>query len=142
VVLNYQSNALKFVPRKTGKIKIILQRINDEEAAPFLKSKIIEHYGFDLLSKSVPATDDAYELARPGPEQKLLLSVLDNGIGVKEEDKEKLFKMFSCLSTSRSMNTQGIGLGLVITKMISAELGGRTRMFSKYKKGCVFQASF
>ena len=40
------------------------------------------------------------------------------------------------------MNTQGIGLGLVISKMITEEFGGQTQMFSRYKHGTIFQSSF
>ena len=45
----------------------------------------------------------------------LKISVVDSGIGIKESDKEKLFKLFGFVKDSRQMNTSGIGLGLVIS---------------------------
>ena len=79
---------------------------------------------------------------RPGDSDKIVLSVMDNGVGIKEDDKDNLYKLFGCLQTTRNMNTQGIGLGLVISKMISEEFDGQTRFFSKYKTGSIFQSSF
>lgn len=39
-------------------------------------------------------------------------------------------------------NTQGIGLGLVISKMITQEFGGQVRMKSRHRVGSKFQSSF
>ena len=46
----------------------------------------------------------------------LLVTVRDTGIGIKEEDRQKLFDMFCRIETSLSINTSGIGLGLSISK--------------------------
>jgi signal transduction histidine kinase len=44
------------------------------------------------------------------------VSVTDSGIGIKEEDKEKLFKMFGSIKDEeKKLNLKGIGLGLVIS---------------------------
>mmetsp|Transcript_13409 Transcript_13409/g.20975 ORF Transcript_13409/g.20975 Transcript_13409/m.20975 type:complete len:80 (-) Transcript_13409:835-1074(-) len=40
------------------------------------------------------------------------------------------------------MNTKGIGLGLVVSKMITEVFQGQVQMYSKYKAGCIFQSSF
>jgi K+-sensing histidine kinase KdpD len=56
--------------------------------------------------------------------QELKLRVIDTGTGIKEEDLSKLFKMFGFLDTTKTLNTQGIGLGLHIVQLISTEFGG------------------
>jgi len=49
----------------------------------------------------------------------LIISVTDSGIGIKENNKSKLFHLFGSIKDKkRKINTQGIGLGLVISKMI------------------------
>lgn len=48
----------------------------------------------------------------------LQISVKDSGIGIKEEDQDKLFKMFGFLDSTKELNTKGIGLGLHISKMM------------------------
>jgi len=48
----------------------------------------------------------------------LAVSVIDTGIGINNENKVKLFKLFGSLQDTEGMNTQGIGLGLVISENI------------------------
>lgn len=73
---------------------------------------------------------------------KIILSVQDTGVGIKEADQPKLYKLFGCLTNTREMNTNGIGLGLVISQMITLEFGGATRVKSQFKVGSRFQSSF
>ena len=44
--------------------------------------------------------------------------VKDTGVGIKEENLKKLFKLFGFLDATKEMNSNGIGLGLHICKMI------------------------
>lgn len=50
------------------------------------------------------------------PERDIFLhiSVNDTGVGISENDKSKLFKLFGFID-KENMNTSGIGLGLVIS---------------------------
>ena len=54
----------------------------------------------------------------------MVFNVKDTGIGIKEEDKDKLFTMFGKLEATAAINTTGIGLGLSICKSIVDMLGG------------------
>ena len=73
---------------------------------------------------------------------KLVISVQDTGVGISKKDQRKLFKMFGCLSSTRQMNTQGVGLGLYICKTISEEFGGKIFVQSQLKRGTRFTFSF
>ena len=57
-------------------------------------------------------------LLQQGATPFLKISVSDTGIGIKEEDKEKLFKLFGFSQSTQAMNTKGIGLGLAICHKI------------------------
>mmetsp|Transcript_34205 Transcript_34205/g.52473 ORF Transcript_34205/g.52473 Transcript_34205/m.52473 type:complete len:137 (-) Transcript_34205:800-1210(-) len=106
---------------------------------------ILERPCSDLGEESLrplPKVLDPFKLFRPQEFAKLVLTVFDNGVGIKEGDSSKLFKLFGCLKATQQMNTQGIGLGLVITKMITEEFEGQTQLFSKSKFGSIFQSSF
>ena len=49
-------------------------------------------------------------------QQFLQLSIIDTGIGIASENQDKLFKLFGFINNSGQMNTNGIGLGLVISE--------------------------
>ncbi len=69
------------------------------------------------------------------PSEKLYTAVKDSGIGIKEEDKGKLFMFFGKLGDSAHMNPQGCGLGLHICKKLSEAMGGEVKLESEYMKG-------
>ena len=46
------------------------------------------------------------------------IEVKDSGIGIKKNDQKNLFKLFGFLDSTKELNTQGIGLGLHISKLI------------------------
>jgi signal transduction histidine kinase len=50
--------------------------------------------------------------------QSITTSVKDTGVGIREEDIEKLFKFFGQATSSKNINRSGMGLGLTISKMI------------------------
>ena len=51
-------------------------------------------------------------------------SVTDTGVGIKEQDKEKLFQLYGKLEGTAKINTQGIGLGLNISNTLAKYLNG------------------
>ncbi|MDR3549093.1 MAG: HAMP domain-containing sensor histidine kinase [Candidatus Pacebacteria bacterium] len=72
---------------------------------------------------------------------KLFSSVSDTGIGIKEEDIPKLFKLFGKIMDSDQLNPTGVGLGLTICKKLTEELGGEISVTSVYGNGSTFTFS-
>ena len=71
------------------------------------------------------------------------LEVIDNGIGILEEDIPHVFDRFYRADSSRSKEkTDGYGLGLSIAKSITDLHGARIKVESKVGKGSVFTVSF
>ncbi|MDR2131720.1 MAG: response regulator [Clostridiales Family XIII bacterium] len=68
----------------------------------------------------------------------LKFEVLDTGIGIKEEEMDKLFGDFTRLDLARNRSTEGTGLGLAITRSLCAAMGGEITVDSKYGEGSVF----
>ena len=68
----------------------------------------------------------------------LYVSVKDTGIGIREEDKEKLFESFIRLDENRNRNIEGTGLGLSITMRLLELMGSRLEVESTYLKGSDF----
>ncbi len=71
-------------------------------------------------------------------EVRLIVSVVDTGIGIKKQDMDKLFGAFEQLDSKRNRNIEGTGLGLAIAKRIVEQMGGEITVESEYEKGSMF----
>lgn len=71
----------------------------------------------------------------------LCVSVEDTGIGIREEDLEKLFQSFQQLDTKRNRNIEGTGLGLAISRQLMMLMDGELHVESEYEKGSTFSFS-
>lgn len=68
----------------------------------------------------------------------LIVSVTDTGIGIKEEDMEKLFVSFQRIEEERNRNIEGTGLGISITKQLLELMGSSLSVRSEYGVGSTF----
>ncbi|OPL19869.1 MAG: hypothetical protein AVO35_02535 [Candidatus Aegiribacteria sp. MLS_C] len=72
-----------------------------------------------------------------------LLKVVDHGIGIKEEELDRIFDIFfRGDSTMRDETVEGIGLGLSLAKRIVDAHGGCIRVRSKLDQGTTMEVSF
>ena len=69
---------------------------------------------------------------------KLSFKVKDTGIGIKDEDIDKIFGAFDQVNTRQNRSIQGTGLGLSIAKHLSELMGGTITVESKYGEGTCF----
>lgn len=73
---------------------------------------------------------------------KIALSIEDNGIGIKKEDLAQIFERFYKADNSRTQNSSSTGLGLSIVKEISDEHKGIIEVYSNIDKGTTFIVIF
>jgi two-component system, OmpR family, sensor histidine kinase SenX3 len=66
------------------------------------------------------------------------ISVTDQGIGIPERDRERIFERFYRVDPARSRATGGTGLGLAIVKHVTAAHGGSVSVWSKESAGSTF----
>ena len=66
------------------------------------------------------------------------VSVIDNGIGIKEEDQEQIFEPFCQLDNPLTKERGGSGLGLAVVKQIIEKHGGQIWVESEYGRGSRF----
>jgi two-component system, OmpR family, sensor histidine kinase SenX3 len=66
------------------------------------------------------------------------VSVTDQGIGIPERDRERIFERFYRVDPARSRATGGTGLGLAIVKHVTAAHGGSVTVWSKEGGGSTF----
>ena len=74
-------------------------------------------------------------------EVELFFVITDTGIGVREEDKERLFQSFTQVDASISRTYGGTGLGLAVCKQIVDMMQGRINVESEIGKGSIFTFS-
>ena len=98
----------------------------------------------NILGNAVKYTEKGFvRLTLRGEEQGdgtilLKAEITDTGIGIRPEDKEKLFTKFQRLEMERNSTVEGTGLGLVITQRLLDMMGGTIAVESEYGKGSVF----
>ncbi|MBQ1809310.1 MAG: response regulator [Selenomonas sp.] len=68
----------------------------------------------------------------------LRVAVEDTGIGIKEEDMEKLFTEFERIEEKRNRNIEGTGLGMAITLNLLRMMGSTMQVDSTYGYGSTF----
>ncbi|WP_327369015.1 sensor histidine kinase [Streptomyces sp. NBC_01217] len=79
----------------------------------------------------------ARRLTVPGGDQ-IEIAVTDQGIGISEKDRERVFERFYRVDPARSRATGGTGLGLAIVKHVAASHGGEVTVWSSEGQGSTF----
>ena len=98
----------------------------------------------NLLNNAIKFTQKGYVLWRMRAEKldsqfcRLYVDVEDTGVGIKQEDLEKIFSDFTQVDTKRNRTEEGTGLGLAISKRLISLMEGSIHVDSVYGKGSTF----
>jgi signal transduction histidine kinase len=71
----------------------------------------------------------------------LQISVLDSGIGIREEDQVRLFEAFGKVGARSGKPGESTGLGLHLSRKLAELLGGTISLKSAYRQGSRFTLS-
>ena len=63
-------------------------------------------------------------------EEMLKVRIIDTGKGIRQEDMSKLFTLFGKLQRTAEINSEGIGMGLMICKNLVQLNGGTITVYS------------
>ncbi|MGW4033081.1 sensor histidine kinase [Streptomyces sp. NPDC004838] len=94
-----------------------------------------------ISARRVPASGGG-GTGTPGPSAGsgglIEIAVTDQGIGISEKDRERVFERFYRVDPARSRATGGTGLGLAIVKHVAASHGGEVTVWSSEGQGSTF----
>jgi signal transduction histidine kinase len=130
--------ALK-VERYNGKIT---SELNAEEPMISADEMHITNVIFNLMDNAVkykkPEEDLRLDVRTWNEPGKVMISIEDNGIGIKKEDLKKIFEKFYRVHTGNLHDVKGFGLGLAYVKKIIADHKGTIRAESELGTGTKF----
>lgn len=69
---------------------------------------------------------------------RLICTVTDTGIGIREENQESLFEEFTQVDSEKNREREGTGLGLAISKRFAQLMNGTISVYSVYGEGSSF----
>ncbi|TYQ26496.1 response regulator [Pseudanabaena sp. UWO311] len=93
----------------------------------------------NLISNAVKFTDRGSITCRVKlDDQSIMVSVIDQGVGISESDQPKVFEKFKQVGDTLTDKPQGTGLGLPISKEIISYHGGKIWVESEIGKGSTF----
>ncbi len=93
-----------------------------------------------LTDNAIKYTDDSgeYSISLKKEKNKAVLEISDSGVGISEEDIERIFDRFYRADKSRHREEGGTGLGLSIAKWIVESHRGTISVVSKVNEGTTF----
>ncbi|MDD4669593.1 MAG: response regulator [Bacteroidales bacterium] len=98
------------------------------------KNRIIQVVN-NFMSNAIKYTPSGHiKLGYEQCDEGIKIYVEDSGIGIKDEDKPRVFSRFEKFDSF----AQGTGLGLSICKVIAESIGGKVGFESKYNVGSIF----
>lgn len=101
-----------------------------------IDKKIVKNILLNLLSNAIKYSDADIELTSDLTENNLIISVKDKGIGIPEEELNRIFKKY--FRSSNTGTVQGTGLGLNIVKRYVELINGSISFQSKLNQGTQF----
>jgi signal transduction histidine kinase/FixJ family two-component response regulator len=131
VLNNLLSNAIKYTQQGTVTLNI--------SSEPLKVNPPPSPTGSDQRS-AVPLRRNKPDSLTPEPHGNILIrfTIKDTGLGIREEDIEKLFTSYTQLDAMANRKVEGTGLGLAIAKNLAQAMGGNISVESEYDKGSTF----
>ncbi|MCF6268553.1 MAG: PAS domain-containing sensor histidine kinase [Melioribacteraceae bacterium] len=166
-VYNLLLNLLQWAQIKTGRLKVTsekialssllnntivllnsvakkksIQLINEIDSSHFFKGDrtMISSVLQNLISNSIKFSKRNGKIVIQSyiDNDKIVVNVMDNGVGISSENIEKLFKLNEHLSTCGTANESGTGLGLILSKELVEQNGGKIWAESEERIGSTF----
>jgi two-component system sensor histidine kinase KdpD len=134
------TEALKHINRKSIEHHISVNQEDDLLVAK-MDAKLIMQVIINLVDNAIKYTEPGSEIRISTKKRmhEVIVEVADNGIGIADEQKEKLFEMFYYGNNAVADGRRGMGLGLALCKSIVLAHGGKISVHDNIPNGTVFR---
>ncbi|MCC0707468.1 HAMP domain-containing sensor histidine kinase [Clostridioides sp. ES-S-0190-01] len=118
----------------------VLYKCDDKSINILSNRDYIKQVFLNLVDNAIKYTQDngIVQVVVLKDEEKIVIKVIDNGVGIPKEDVERIFERFYRVDKARSRDVGGTGLGLAITKHIVKSLNGCIKVKSELGIGSEF----
>jgi len=133
-------NILKLFENKAKEKKIAIISYVADMPLVYLDSYKFEQLMINLIDNAIKYTERGTVSVSAALKDSNMLNIVveDTGIGISDDEKERIFERFYRVDKSRSKAEGGTGLGLSIVKHIVLLFGGAIELKSKTGKGTKF----
>lgn len=115
--------------------------LDDELLLAYMDARLIVQVIINLINNAVKYTPEGSHITLSAHSEgdKVAISVSDDGSGIADEAKEKIFDMFYTANKGSGDARRGLGLGLALCKSIVQAHGGSITVEDNVPHGAVFK---
>ena len=131
--------ALRHTNRHSGQHTITVQ-MDDDLLLAHMDAKLVVQVLINLVDNAIKYTPAGSHIVLSAAAQgeSAVIRVSDDGPGIPDEAKEKVFEMFSTGEKRISDSRRSLGLGLALCRTIIAAHGGTITLSDNTPHGCIF----
>jgi two-component system sensor histidine kinase/response regulator len=133
--------AIVHILNSSAKIKnITLNGFQSDDIIAYADLNMLNTVLRNLVSNAIKFTDSGGKIDIYAVSEKNLIeiTVADNGVGMTEENMNKLFRIDTSITTTGTANERGSGIGLILCKEFVEKHGGKIWVESEVGKGSKF----
>jgi len=139
-------SSLSFIKSQATKKSIVVSYTNEASVSQiYADPRRLKQVLVNLLSNAVKFTREGgnvtLQVSADLSQDLIQFSVIDNGIGISEQDLKRLFQPFVQVDSSLNRQHEGTGLGLALVQRLTDLHGGSVRVESEVGKGSRFTVS-
>lgn len=134
------TEALSHLDRNAGKYHISTQ-LSDDMLMANMDARLMVQVVINIVNNAIKYTPEGSHitLSARGSGQSVVVEIADDGPGIPDKAKEKLFDMFYTGNNERGDGRRGLGLGLSLCKSIVTAHGGTIEAVDNSPHGTIFR---
>ena len=134
------AEALKHINRRSCEYSIRTELPNELLMAK-MDSRLIIQVIINIIDNAIKYTPPGTSIvirASALTKDTILIEIMDNGNGISDEDKIRIFDMYFIATNNKGDSRRGLGLGLSLCKSVITAHGGEITVTDNVPKGTVF----